>query len=74
MTKTSANCLTWKTVLFSPKRFMLLTHTSSESFTVQHSMSVFIPQGILNFTFRNKPTDLRIGITKPRGNAYSGQK
>ena len=32
-------------------------------------MPVFILKDMLNFTFRNKPTDLRIGITKPRGNA-----
>ena len=36
-------------------------------------MPVFIPKVILNFTFPNKPTDLHIGITKPRGNAYRKQ-
>ena len=47
------------------------THTSSETFTIQQSMPVFIAKGILNFTFcRNKATDLRIEIAKPCGNAY----
>ena len=35
---------------------------------------LLIPKDIsLNFKFLNKPTDLYIGITKPRGNAYRKQ-
>ena len=44
---------------------MWLMHTPSGSFTIQHCMPVYIPEGMLNFTFRIKPPDLHIGITNP---------
>ena len=54
VSSTSANRWSCKTALFSPTHFVWLTHTSSGSFTIRHRMPLFIPKGILNFTFRKK--------------------
>lgn len=47
MSSSFASCLGNKT-------FFFLTHTSSDNFTIQHSIPVFTPKIVLNFTFPKK--------------------
>ena len=63
-----------KTALFSPTRFVWLTHTSSGSFTIQLRTPVYVPKKRTEFYIQHKtPTyGFVYGNYKPRG--YTSRK